>query len=138
MRKLKSLGVLVVLVALALFWQARHPQTTTTDSSTSSAPAATTADRAALPSFLPPEVKDTLTRIAHRGPFKHRQDNSVFGNREGLLPAKPRGYYHEYTVETPGLNYRGARRIITGGTPHVVYYYTGDHYRHFRRFEVHR
>lgn len=76
--------------------------------------------------------------IANGGPFAHRQDGEVFGNREGLLPAKPRGYYHEYTVVTPHLDHRGARRIITGGMPPDVWYYTDDHYRHFRRFEVPR
>ena len=60
----------------------------------------------------------------------------MFGNYEGLLPQQPRGYYHEYTVETPGARTRGARRIITGGTPPVAYYYTDDHYRSFRRFDV--
>lgn len=62
----------------------------------------------------------------------------TFGNYEGLLPKQPRGYYREYTVETPGASTRGARRIITGGNPPVVYYYTDDHYRSFRRFEVNR
>ena len=62
----------------------------------------------------------------------------MFQNREGRLPAKPEGYYHEYTVDTPGLDYRGARRIITGGTPPQFYYYTDDHYRTFRPFEVSR
>jgi len=62
----------------------------------------------------------------------------VFGNYEGLLPKEPRGYYHEYTVETPGARNRGARRIVTGGTPPEVWYYTDDHYRSFRRFEVAR
>jgi guanyl-specific ribonuclease Sa len=41
-------------------------------------------------------------------------------------------------VETPGAHDRGARRIITGGNPPEVYYYTGDHYRSFREFEVPR
>ncbi|MGB6142711.1 MAG: ribonuclease domain-containing protein, partial [Rhodanobacter sp.] len=53
-------------------------------------------------------------------------------------PKEPRGYYHEYTVETPGARNRGARRIVTGGTPPEVWYYTDDHYRSFRRFEVAR
>ena len=80
----------------------------------------------------------TLDRIARGGPFEHSQDGGVFGNYEGLLPKQPRGYYHEYTVETPGARNRGARRIITGGTPPSVWYYTDDHYRSFRRFEVGR
>lgn len=76
--------------------------------------------------------------IAQGGPFPHAQDGSIFSNREGHLPQKPRGYYHEYTVETPGAGNRGARRIITGGEPPAVYYYTDDHYDSFRSFDVAR
>lgn len=91
---------------------------------------------AGLPAFLPPEARRTLALIAQGGPFPNRQDGSVFGNREGRLPARQRGYYHEYTVDTPGLDHRGARRIVTGGQPPVEYYYTDDHYETFRRFDV--
>jgi ribonuclease T1 len=91
-----------------------------------------------LPGFLPPEAKTTLELIARGGPFPHRQDGVVFQNREQRLPKKSRGYYHEYTVETPGLSHRGARRIITGGDPIEIYYYTEDHYDSFREFEVRR
>jgi guanyl-specific ribonuclease Sa len=89
-----------------------------------------------LPQFLPPEAGDTITLIQRGGPFPHRQDNSVFGNRERRLPDRPRGYYHEYTVETPGSRDRGARRIITGGTPPEIWYYTDDHYESFKSFSV--
>ncbi len=89
-----------------------------------------------LPDFLPPEAKTTLALIQSNGPFPHRQDNVIFQNREQRLPRKTRGYYHEYTVETPGLNHRGARRIITGGNPVEIYYYTDDHYDSFREFEI--
>ncbi|MEO8364990.1 MAG: ribonuclease [Pseudoxanthomonas sp.] len=91
-----------------------------------------------LPAFLPPEAHETLRLIARGGPFPHPQDGSVFGNREKRLPSQPRGYYHEYTVDTPGLSHRGTRRIITGGQPPVVYYYTDDHYDTFRSFQVPR
>lgn len=91
-----------------------------------------------LPAFLPVEAHDTLALIAQGGPFPHAQDGGVFGNREKRLPAKPRGYYREYTVETPGLGHRGARRIITGGKPPEMYYYTDDHYDSFRSFQVAR
>src|SRR6185312_8450817 len=97
-----------------------------------------TAPSTQLPAFLPPEARHTLALIAGGGPFPHDQDGVVFGNHEHLLPAKPRGYYHEYTVETPGARDRGARRIITGGNPPEVYYYTDDHYRSFRAFTVPR
>jgi guanyl-specific ribonuclease Sa len=96
------------------------------------APARTTG----LPEFLPPQARDTIVLIARGGPFPHPQDGTVFGNREGHLPAMPRGYYHEYTVETPGLSHRGARRIITGGQPPAAWYYTDDHYDSFRAFQV--
>lgn len=89
-----------------------------------------------LPAFLPAEAHDTLALIARDGPFPHRQDGSVFQNRERLLPARPRGHYREYTVRTPGERTRGARRIVTGGDPPSEFWYTDDHYRSFRRFEV--
>lgn len=91
---------------------------------------------AAYPDFLPPEAIDTLRLIARGGPYPYRQDDGVFQNRERLLPPQPRGYYREYTVDTPGSRDRGARRIVTGGRPPVEYYYTDDHYRSFRRFTL--
>ena len=90
----------------------------------------------ALPDFLPPQAHTTIELIQRNGPFPHSQDGSVFGNREGRLPQKPRGYYHEYTVDTPGLDHRGARRIVTGGRPPEVWYYSDDHYDSFRAFAV--
>ena len=92
--------------------------------------------RTTLPAFLPPEARDTIALIQRDGPFPHRQDGGVFGNREGRLPRKPRGWYREYTVETPGLQHRGARRIVTGGNPPREWYYTDDHYDSFRSFAV--
>ena len=84
---------------------------------------------------LPPEAHATLALIDRGGPFPHRQDGSPFHNRERLLPNRPRGHYREYTVQTPGLDHRGARRIVTGGDPPAEWYYTADHYRSFRAFE---
>lgn len=88
---------------------------------------------------LPPEARATLVRIRQGGPFRYRQDGVVFFNREGHLPERPRGYYHEFTVPTPGRRDRGAQRIIAGrGETNDLrssneYYYTPDHYRSFRR-----
>ena len=79
---------------------------------------------------LPSEARDTLSLIKKGGPFPYPKDGTVFGNREGLLPPRPRGYYKEYTVETPGRRDRGARRIVTGSDRE--YYYTEDHYRSFK------
>ncbi|MGQ0545592.1 MAG: ribonuclease domain-containing protein [Betaproteobacteria bacterium] len=80
---------------------------------------------------LPPEAQQTLERIEAGGPFPYQQDGRVFHNRERLLPQRPRGYYREYTVPTPGARDRGARRIVAGKSGE--YYYTEDHYRSFRR-----
>jgi ribonuclease T1 len=85
---------------------------------------------------LPPEAVETLRLIERGGPFPYRQDGTVFQNRERLLPDRPRGYYREYTVRTPGARDRGARRIVTGGDPPEVWYYTEDHYRSFRQLEA--
>jgi ribonuclease T1 len=87
---------------------------------------------------LPPEAIETLQLIQQGGPFPYRQDGRVFQNREGLLPDRTRGYYREYTVRTPGARDRGARRIVTGGNPPEVFYYTADHYRSFRQLEAPR
>lgn len=79
---------------------------------------------------LPPEGRATLNLIKSGGPFPYSKDGTVFSNYEGLLPERPSGYYHEYTVKTPGSSDRGARRIVAGSNGE--YYYTSDHYRSFR------
>lgn len=80
---------------------------------------------------LPAEGRDTLRLIERGGPFPYERDGVVFGNRERVLPKQPRGHYHEYTVKTPGLKHRGARRIVCGQP--VECYYTADHYKTFKR-----
>ncbi|MGA8113943.1 MAG: ribonuclease domain-containing protein [Actinocatenispora sp.] len=84
---------------------------------------------------LPPEAADTVDLIHSNGPFPYPDnDGVVFDNREGILPAESAGYYHEYTVITPGSPNRGTRRFVTGGSPVTDpphYYYTGDHYESF-------
>ncbi|HTJ96219.1 MAG TPA: ribonuclease domain-containing protein [Rhodocyclaceae bacterium] len=80
---------------------------------------------------LPVEARTTLRLIDAGGPFPYDRDGVTFGNYEKRLPQKKRGYYHEYTVPTPGVKSRGARRIITGSSSER--YYTADHYNSFRR-----
>jgi ribonuclease T1 len=80
---------------------------------------------------LPPEARHTVALIKAGGPFPYQRDGSVFHNRESLLPKRSRGYYREYTVNTPGAKDRGARRIVAGQGGE--FYYTEDHYRSFRR-----
>lgn len=100
---------------------------------------------------LPQEARETLQLIRHGGPYPHERDGVTFGNYEKLLPAAQRGHYREYTVTTPGVRHRGARRIVVGcerqrsssSSPDLLrlahcrdggeFYYTADHYRTFRR-----
>ncbi|MFJ4465979.1 ribonuclease domain-containing protein [Streptomyces sp. NPDC089424] len=79
---------------------------------------------------LPAQAHTTLDLIEQGGPFPYPQDGTTFQNREGILPGQVTGYYHEYTVETPGSDTRGARRIVTG-EEHQEDYYTADHYASF-------
>jgi len=80
---------------------------------------------------LPPEAHTTLKLIEKGGPYPHDRDGIVFGNFEKRLPIKDRGYYHEFTVRTPGVSHRGARRIVTGKGGEK--YYSDDHYKTFKR-----
>lgn len=84
-------------------------------------------------SALPAEGRETLGLIRSDGPFPYDRDGITFGNREGILPSQQRGYYREYTVPTPGLDHRGAKRIVCGEARDC--YYTDDHYDSFRQIE---
>lgn len=146
-RHLRKPGVWIaalILLALWLLWPrpvsspppASPPGPTQTTSATvpSAVPAWESAPTSL--SFLPREAVDTIRLIQRDDRFPHHQDGGVFANREAHLPLRPSGYYREYTVETPGLSHRGARRIVTGGRPPEVWYYTDDHYDSFRAFDV--
>ncbi len=80
---------------------------------------------------LPPEARETLRLIEKGGPFPFDRDGIVFGNFEKRLPIKDRGYYREFTVVTPGVRHRGARRVVTGQGGEK--YYSDDHYKTFKR-----
>ena len=143
--------LLVALVMLAFWTWPRHAPAPAVAPPSASAPQTRMPAPRPLPSAdptaardttdpridLPDEARDTLQRIAHGGPFAHRQDGAIFQNREHRLPPQPTGYYREYTVVTPGAGDRGARRIISGGgipgeRPPLEYFYSDDHYRSFR------
>lgn len=83
---------------------------------------------------LPKQGRDTLALIASGGPFSSNRDGISFGNRERALPKAPRGYYREYTVRTPGVRSRGARRIVCGGDQRATdtCFYSDDHYQSFK------
>lgn len=84
---------------------------------------------------LPSNARTTLKLIKAGGPYPYERDGVVFQNRERAIPDKPRGYYHEFTVKTPGSHDRGARRIVCGGESRSLddCYYSDDHYRSFRK-----
>jgi ribonuclease T1 len=114
---LRSLVLIPALAAAGLMAPAAHSSVAPLDTGT------------ICHSALPPEADNTLQLIDQGGPFPYPEDGEVFQNREGVLPQESQGYYHEYTVVTPGSPDRGARRIVTGedGTD----YYTSDHYATF-------
>ena len=84
---------------------------------------------------LPTDADEVAHDILAGGPFDHPdEDGSHFGNYQRILPRKNSNFYREYTVETPGVGHRGARRIVVGGgsdTDPDVWYYTDDHYESF-------
>ncbi len=119
----------------ALVFTAATSLATLTPSSSQARPAAGLGADVAL-SSLPPEARRTDQLIHSGGPFPFAKDGVVFGNYEKRLERRPRGYYHEYTVPTPGARNRGARRIICGGnapTEPDACFYTEDHYSSFHR-----
>lgn len=135
MRKLRPLLTLVIVAALLWFWQGPGGAGRIDDALVASGAIESPAPPADAAPALPAEARQTLDLIARNGPFPYRQDGSVFNNFERRLPSRPRGYYREFTVRTPGLPHRGPRRIVTGGQPPVEYWYTDDHYESFRRLE---
>ncbi|MPW19398.1 ribonuclease [Paraburkholderia sp. CNPSo 3157] len=84
---------------------------------------------------LPGEAAETLRLIKAGGPFPFGEDGVLFRNSALLLPKHPRGYYHTYTVRTPGSTDRGLRRIVCGGPRKQTSdcYYTDDYYASFKR-----
>ncbi|MCW2829447.1 MAG: guanine-specific ribonuclease [Aeromicrobium sp.] len=82
-------------------------------------------------SELPAEARQTLELVDAGGPYPYDRDGLVFMNRERLLPLKPRGYWREFTVRTPGESGRGPRRLVSGQGGEV--YYSDDHYASFTR-----
>ena len=128
--------LVIVLVGMALWLQAIAPdgsEKTPQNSKTihkSIRQASEAAKQASVLGKLPTEVSQTINRIREGGPFPYERDGITFGNFEKRLPPKPRGYYREYTVPTPGRRDRGPRRVVTGAQGE--FYYTDDHYQSFR------
>ncbi|GAA3055448.1 ribonuclease domain-containing protein [Actinokineospora globicatena] len=119
----------VILAALGVFGVSTAPSAAAATQAQPACGNTSTYTRVAL-SSLPSQATDTYRLIRSGGPFPYPQDGTVFQNRERILPACATGYYHEYTVKTPGSSTRGARRIVTGNGGE--YFYTADHYASFR------
>ena len=130
---------LIALAAFALFqWWSGQREVAPAAAPGDAGSSVAAASPSGYPAFLPPEAIETLRAIDRGGPFPYPRDGVDFQNREHRLPERPRGYYREYTVPTPGEDDRGARRIVTGGDPPATYYYSDDHYRSFRQVEIDR
>jgi ribonuclease T1 len=136
--------VALVVVGAFLFLRPGGSSSTNHGSRTGSGPSATSSPVATKQdpksyvarSALPAEARATIVKIQAGGPFPFERDGFVFANREGLLPAEPSGFYHEYTVATPGSADRGARRIVQASNG--VLYWSPDHYRSFRQIALGR
>ncbi|MFW5469050.1 ribonuclease domain-containing protein [Knoellia sp. CPCC 206435] len=142
--------LLVLALVAGLWWVATREDTTDADTPTARAsatapptpgatasPSATTTPDSGLDTIaesrLPGEARATLALIRAGGPYPYDQDDRTFQNRERILPQRQRGYYREYTVETPGSDDRGARRIVTGRDGDT--FWTDDHYDSFRQIQ---
>lgn len=134
----------VILLAYALLQSGgaaptAAPETTpagTSRASTSTPPRPSSGDGLASVRLadLPLQARRTVALIDAGGPFPYAKDGATFNNFEGVLPSRPRGYYREYTVQTPGERDRGARRIVTGDRDRELFY-TADHYDTFVRVQ---
>ncbi len=126
---------LFILIAIALFGLAELKPKRFDDNV--QATAAVSAKTNTNPLIGDLQIDHTIALIQQGGPFPYpHKDGSTFYNREGRLPTQPQSYYREYTVPTPGVSHRGARRIVTGGNPPTVYYLTVDHYDSFIKLDV--
>lgn len=135
-RRIAVLGACLLLGGCA---QGASPRLSTPPGASPETPtaAATPAGASGLDACgaLPREAWETVSLVELGGPFPYPDnDDKRFGNYEGALPKQKSGYYREYTVDTPGINHRGARRIVTGGGADGdvdEWFYTADHYETF-------
>lgn len=129
---------IIALIAVAIYFFADVKSRFFDDSATSiSQTAAKTSSLSVGAITGDAQIDQTIALIQQGGPFPYpNKDGTTFYNREDKLPAESQGYYREYTVPTPGVSNRGARRIVTGGHPPAFYYLTVDHYDSFKKLQV--
>jgi ribonuclease T1 len=138
-RKAQPLAFVIVALAVVLtgWWQQQRsgpPAPPPAGPAASPPPASASSSRPdPIPADQRPQLQQTLALIAKGGPFPYEKDGTVFQNRENKLPPRPRGYYREYTVPTPGASNRGARRVVQGKDGDT--WYTSDHYKTFVRID---
>ena len=140
-RRRKTQPLVFLIAALVVvatgWWQQRSgtPASPPAGATASSPPAAESRSSrlGQVPADQRPQLEQTLQLVARGGPFPYEKDGTVFQNREGKLPQRPRGYYREYTVPTPGASNRGARRVVQGRDGDT--WYTSDHYNTFMRID---
>lgn len=137
---ISTLFMLVAFIAVAVYVFGDLTSTFFTDSATSTTIAQSSENSGeAVPRGMTgdAQIDNTISLIQQGGPYPYPdKDGTTFYNREGKLPAQAQGYYREYTVPTPDISHRGARRIVTGGHPPTVYYLTVDHYESFSKLQV--
>ncbi|MFB9314949.1 ribonuclease domain-containing protein [Nocardioides plantarum] len=134
-----ALAMFLVLGVVIGIWllNGRDPGTGTDPGPASTAQAGSLDPDSGLPYVevddLPDEAVTTIRLIDDGGPFRYDQDGATFGNDKGVLPDQPRGYYAEYTVETPGSDDRGARRIVAGDRGELFWTADQDSFARVRR-----
>lgn len=127
----------IALIAVAVFFFGDLKSSLFADSTSATSISQTDSNSSTAAITGDAQIDKTLALIQQGGPFPYPdKDGTTFYNREGKLPAQSQGYYQEYTVPTPGVSDRGARRIVTGGHPPTIYYLTVDHYNSFRQLQV--
>ena len=128
---------LIALIAVAVFFFGDLKSSLFADNTLATSISQTDSNSSAAAITGDAQIDQTLALVQQGGPFPYPdKDGTTFYNREGKLPAQSQGYYREYTVPTPGVSHRGARRIVTGGYPPTIYYLTVDHYDSFRQLQV--
>ncbi|QGU07911.1 Guanyl-specific ribonuclease Sa [Corynebacterium occultum] len=136
-------SVVALIIAVGAAWFGLGPENQSNENTSAAAPSSA-AESTATPdtsqgscalATLPREAAEVVETIQVGGPFDYPDNDGVhFGNYEGYLPQEHSNFYREYTVDTPGLNHRGPRRIVTGGGTDIdpeTWYYTADHYESF-------
>ena len=78
-------------------------------------------------------LETTMERIYNGKKHSHRNDGSIFINKENILPSHVDGYYREYVHPTLGVKGAGLQRIVIGSNGEL--YYSPDHYHTFIKFK---